>query len=244
MALSRARIEPHKRRSIAWHRGAHERARRIPAGPSAARPARHAAPRPPAPRPPGLRRLRRAPRIGQRRPRRAHRSAPPPPRPPAAPPAPRRRPPPQRPAPPPQARPRAPPPGVAPHARPPPVSAEPPTAVGDACSGWRLSACQAGPVAAQRQEAEFEAAIRTRPARQLQGRRTGQGRRGKDVGGRQCRIALRRTPKAGPRRGDRRRYRLRPAQQPNRPGVDRLVLGTDRRQKPAVLQRCGCAGGP
>ena len=51
---------------------------------------------------------------------------------------------------------------------------------------------------------------------QPQGRRAGQGRCGKDVGRRQCRIAVRRTPPARPRRGDRRRYRVRPIEQPNR----------------------------
>ena len=232
-------------------RRAHERARRIPAGPSAARPApppcRVAAGPPPESAhtaPPPLRRYRPDPRRRARRrlrrpgcaPRRL-RSAPQcRPRPNSRPghasfPAAARG----------SFRP------AAPAAIPAPAVPVPHEPWADAVApaptpaaqlpdrGWRriaaagdLRACQAGAVA-PRNARRLNSKRPSGPSSHgnSQGRRAGQGRRRKDVGGRQRRIALRRTASARPRRGDRRRYRVRPIGQPNRSAVDRLVLGAD-----------------
>ena len=104
--------------------------------------------------------------------------------------------------------------------------------------------CQAGSVGRATPRGAIRSSHPDRASRQLQGRRAGQGRRRKNVGGRQCRIALRRTPSARPRRGDRCRHRLRPTEQPNRSALERLVLGTDLGQEPAILQRRDCACRP
>ena len=112
-----------------------------------------------------------------------------------------------------------------------------PTAVGGASWAGHLWPRQAGSVGRATRRRPIRSGHPDRPARQPQGRRARQRRRRKDVGGRQRRIDPRRTAPAGPRRGHRRRHRLRPIEQPNRSARQRLVLGTDRRQEPAVLRR-------
>ena len=70
-----------------------------------------------------------------------------------------------------------------------------PTAGGDASCGWlTFGLIKLGPSAAQRQEAQFEAAIRTRLHGNHKVGVLGKGGVGKDVGGRQCRLDVRRTP--------------------------------------------------
>ena len=101
-----------------------------------------------------------------------------------------------------------------------------PTTVGDAVLRLiTFGLSNLGPSAAQREGGSVRSGHPDPPARQLQGRRAGQGRRRKDVGGRQRRIALRRTPPARPRRGDRRRHRIRPAEQPYRSARQRPRSG-------------------
>ena len=117
--------------------------------------------------------------------------------------------------------------------------------------GWRrilrlitFGLVKLGPSAAQRQEAQFEAAIRTGLRGNYKVGVLGKGGVGKtsvaaSVGS--LFAELRRQDHVVAIDADTAFGRL---EQPNRPAVDRLVLGTDFGQEPAILHRCGCAGRP
>ena len=176
------------------------------------------------------------PRRGRRRrPGRTRRRRPPhPPAPPQRSAVPPQQPP--RPAPPPvPPRPAAPPrraaaPAVAPPREPWADAASAPVATPAAelpDRGWRrllrlatFGLVKLGPSAAQRQEAQFEAAIRT----VLRGNHKvgvlGKGGVGKTSVAASVGSLFAELRRAGPRRGDRRRYRVRPVEQPNRPAVE------------------------
>lgn len=117
--------------------------------------------------------------------------------------------------------------------------------------GWRrmvaaghLWPCRPGPVGHAAPGGPIRSNDTNRPAWQPQGRRAGQRRCGKDVGCGVRRIDPCRTAPAGPYRRDRRRHRLRQAEQPNRSSSSWFVLGADHRHESAVLHRYHRAPGP